>query len=221
VAIDVVLAEDSYVVREGVQRLLERDRDIAVVAICADAEATMQAIERTVPDVVVTDIRMPPHHRDEGIELAARLRLERPEIGVVVLSQYDDPEYAVRLLDQGAAGRAYLLKERLSEAGQLTSAIKQVAAGGSVIDPRVVEVLVAARSRQERSPLDDLTRREGEVLALIAQGLSNEAIAGRLHLSLRVVEKHVGTIFSKLGLSEEREVHRRVKAVLIYLAHAA
>lgn len=213
----VVLAEDSYVVREGVRRLLERDPDIEVRAVCADAASAWAAVQESPPDVVVTDIRMPPDHRDEGIELAAHLRAERPEIGVVVLSQFDDPDYAVRLLDGGAAGRAYLLKERISEPGQLATAVRQVAVGGSMIDPQVVEVLAARR--RSHSPLGDLTRREGEVLALVAEGLTNDAIADRLHLSLRVVEKHVGTIFSKLGLSEERDVHRRVKSALIYLAN--
>lgn len=215
----VVVAEDSYLVRQGIQRLLERDPDIDLVELCVDLPTTLHAVETRLPRVVVTDIRMPPGNHDEGIQIAAILRARHPEVGVIVLSQYDDPAYAVRLLDGGAAGRAYLLKERLSEPGQLSAAIRQVAAGGSVIDPRVVEGLVAARVRNERSPLAELTPREREVLGLIARGMTNQAIATSLVLSVRVVEKHINAIFSKLELGEESDVHRRVKAVLIYLAN--
>jgi DNA-binding NarL/FixJ family response regulator len=161
---------------------------------------------------------MPPTQTDEGIRLAEELRMRMPSVGVVVLSQYADAEYALALLDKGAAGRAYLLKERVSDLEQLVNAIREVARGGSVIDSKVVENLVATRSRREHSPLADLTPREAEVLGEVAQGKNNAAIAGHLHLTERAVEKHINSIFSKLGLSEEQAVHRRVKAALVYLA---
>jgi DNA-binding NarL/FixJ family response regulator len=166
----------------------------------------------------VTDIRMPPRNTDEGIQAAARLRDEYPEIGVVVLSQHDEPEYALRLLERGSARRAYLLKDSLNDPVHLTAAVHEVARGGSVIDPKVVETLVAARGRQAGSKIQDLTERERDVLSEMAQGRNNDTIAERLYLSVRMVEKHINAIFSKLGLSEEKDVHRRVKAVLIYLS---
>lgn len=168
--------------------------------------------------MVITDIRMPPARRDEGLRLAAQLRRERPRVGVVVLSQYAEPEYALALLEEGAQGRAYLLKEHLFDANELAHAIKSVAGGGSVIDPRVVEVLVRARRSQENSPLAELTTREHNVLEQIAQGKSNAAAARELFLSERAIEKHISVIFSKLGLIEEPDVNRRVKATLLYLA---
>jgi DNA-binding NarL/FixJ family response regulator len=180
----------------------------------------LAAIEHEKPDVVLTDIRMPPTGTDEGIRAAEELRISHPDIGVVVLSQYDDAAYAVSLLDKGSAGRAYLLKERVSDLGQLRNAILEVNAGGSVIDPRVVEGLVAARSRQASSPLARLTPREREILGEMAQGKNNAAIAGALVLSERAVEKHINSIFSKLTLTEETEVHRRVKAVLLFLSES-
>ena len=176
------------------------------------------AIAATDPDVVVTDIRMPPTGTDEGLRAAERLRAERPEVGVVVLSQYAEPEYALALLEHGAAGRAYLLKERVSDIDQLVGAIREVRAGGSVIDPAVVEVLVASRSAAAGSPLGELTPREAEVLSQVAQGRNNAGIAAALSLTDRAVEKHINAIFSKLGLSEQPDTHRRVKATLLYLA---
>jgi DNA-binding NarL/FixJ family response regulator len=164
---------------------------------------------------------MPPTNTDEGIRMAERLRRSSPSIGVVVLSQYSDPEYALALLDGGANGRAYLLKERITDVGQVANAIREVARDGSVIDPKVVETLIAARVRQARSPIAELTARETEVLAEVAQGKNNAAIASNLHLTDRAVEKHINSIFSKLGLSEEDSVHRRVRAALIYLAAEA
>ena len=214
----VVLAEDSYLMREGVVRLLESDGDVQVAAVSADLPSLLAAVEEHAPDVLVTDIRMPPTNTDEGIRAAGQLRRTRPELGVVVLSQYDEPEYAVELLAQGAAGRAYLLKDTLGDAAGLLHAVREVAAGRSVIDPQVVEGLVTARNRFASSPLRLLTPRELEVLSSMAQGRSNDAIAGELFISLRVVEKHISSIFAKLGLTEEAEVHRRVKAVLIYLS---
>jgi DNA-binding NarL/FixJ family response regulator len=217
VPIRVVLAEDDYLVREGVQRLLETREELEVAAACGDLGSLLREVERTRPDVVLTDIRMPPARSDEGIQVAETLRSSHPDIGVVVLSQYSEPQYALRLLEAGTARRAYLLKERVAHVEELVAAIRAVAAGGSVVDPKVVEALVAARAR--RSPLDELTAREREVLAEIAQGKSNAAIARSLVLTERAVEKHINSIFTKLGLKWEQDVHRRVKAVLLFLAN--
>lgn len=219
VALSVVLAEDSYLMREGVSRLIETDKDIALVATGHDLDSLREAVDAHAPDVVVTDIRMPPTNTDEGIQAAEAFRDSHPKLGVVVLSQYDEPEYALKLLSRGAGGRAYLLKDRLFDAADLLHAIREVAAGGSVIDPQVVEGLVAARNRFAISPLRELSPRELDVLFQMAQGKNNEAIADALFISLRVVEKHINAIFSKLGLGEEADLHRRVKAVLIYLSN--
>ena len=213
-----VLAEDSYLVREGVRRLLEHEPDIDLVGVCEDYDSLVEAIAGTEPDVLLTDIRMPPTGTDEGVRAAERLRQLRPEAGVVLLSQYADPAYALAFLEGGTEGRAYLLKERVADLDQLLAAIREVARGGSVIDPKVVEALVAARSRNAQSPLARLTPREREVLALLAEGRSNAAVADGLVLSERAVEKHINSIFAKLGLPEARDAHRRVKAVLLFLA---
>ncbi len=217
-AVRIVLAEDNYLVREGLHKLVETEPDLEVVAVCADYDELRAAVERERPDVVVTDIRMPPTGTDEGIRAAAELRESRPEIGVVVLSQYSEPAYALSFLDGGSRGRAYLLKERVSDIGQLAAAIREVAAGGSVIDPLVVDSLVAARSRPANSPLRLLTPREREILVEMARGKNNAAVAESLVLSERAVEKHINSIFSKLGLGAEPGVHRRVKAVLLFLS---
>jgi len=216
--IRVVLADDSFIVREGVRELLQSVTELDLVATCSDLDSLQAAIDREHPDVVLTDIRMPPTNTDEGIRIAEALRTSAPSIGVVVLSQYADAEYALALLDKGAAGRAYLLKERVSDLDQLVNAIREVARGGSVIDPKVIENLISSHSRNKRSALADLTAREEEVLAAVAVGKNNAAIAETLHLTGGAVEKHISSIFSKLGLSEEPDVHRRVKATLIYLA---
>ena len=216
--IRVVVADDTYLVREALEQILRSTDGIEVVASAHDLDSLTAAIERERPDAVLTDIRMPPTGTDEGIQAAEQLRTSHPGIGVVVLSQYDDAAYAVALLDKGSAGRAYLLKERVSDLGQLRNAIVEVHAGGSVIDPRVVEGLVAARSRSASSPLARLTPREREILGEMAQGKNNAAIASALVLSERAVEKHINSIFSKLGLSEEQDIHRRVKAALLFLA---
>jgi DNA-binding NarL/FixJ family response regulator len=216
--IRVVLAEDNYLVREGVRGLLELDPEVEVAAVASDYDSLLEAIETAQPDVVLTDIRMPPTGTDEGIRVAARLRETNPTIGVVVLSQYDEPQYALTLFEGGSERRGYLLKERVSELEQLVGAIKSVAEGGSAIDPKVVDALVAARSRAEASPVSRLTPRERQILSEMAQGKNNAAIANSLVLSERAVEKHINSIFSKLSLSEEKEVHRRVKAVLLFLS---
>ena len=224
VPIRVVLGEDSYIVREGVRRLLATADGIDVEAACEDLDSLLREVEERRPDVVVTDIRMPPTHTDEGIRLAARLRAERPEIGVVVLSQFAEPEYLIALLDSGSDGRAYLLKERVHDLAQLVAAIEAVAAGRSVIDPKIVELLVAAKARIEKSPLAQLTPRELEVLAAIAEGKSNAAIADALVLTKRAVEKHVYAIFLKLNLShapDADDVSPRVKAALLFLSESA
>jgi DNA-binding NarL/FixJ family response regulator len=216
--IRVVFADDSYLIREGVRQLLESQDDIELVATCEDLDSLLDAIEAEEPDVVLTDIRMPPQGSDEGIQAAEQLRETSPETGVVVLSQYSTPSYALALLEKGSARRGYLLKERISDLDQLVAAIREVAAGGSVIDPKIVDELVAARTREADSPLSALTPREHEVLGEMAQGKNNAAIAASLVLTERAVEKHINSIFSKLNLSFEKDVHRRVKAVLLYLS---
>ena len=216
-AIRVVFADDSYLIREAVTKLLASHGEIELVTTCEDLDSLLEAIEAEEPDVVLTDIRMPPDGTDEGIRAAEYLRERLPETGVVVLSQYSDPAYAVKLFENGSARRAYLLKERVEDLGQLMAAIREVAAGGSVMDPQVVDALVAARARGERSSLSELTPRETEVLGEMAQGKNNAAIAESFVLTERAVEKHIHSIFSKLNLSYEQDVHKRVKAVLLYL----
>jgi DNA-binding NarL/FixJ family response regulator len=216
-AIRVALAEDSFIVREGLREVLAGQPEIEVVASCADLRSLLEAVDTERPDVVLTDIRMPPSNLDEGIQAAAELRETHPSVGVVVLSQYAEPGYALALLESGSDRRAYLLKERVHDSSQLRSAIETVAAGGSVIDPKIVEVLVTAKARAEQSPLSELTPREREVLAEIAQGKSNTAIAQSLFLTKRAVEKHINAIFLKLDLSHADDVSRRVKAALLFL----
>jgi DNA-binding NarL/FixJ family response regulator len=218
--IRVLVAEDNYLVREGVTRLLATEPGVEVVGACEDLDGLLAAVAADPPDVVLTDIRMPPTGTDEGVRAANELRSSHPEVGVVVLSQFVEPGYALALLEEGSERRAYLLKERVSDVDQLLHAIREVAAGGSVIDPKVVEALVAARSRRRDSPIEHLTPREREVLAEMAQGRNNAAVAGALGLSERAVEKHINSVFAKLALSEEPDAHRRVKAVLVYLADA-
>ncbi len=217
-AVRVALAEDSLIVREGVQQLLASSPSVEVTSSCADVDSLMEALQREPADVVLTDIRMPPTWTDEGIRAAARLRETHPPVGVVVLSQYAEPAYVLRLLDSGSDRRGYLLKERIHDRGQLISAIDTVARGGSVIDPKVVDVLVTARARAERSPLSELTPRERQVLAAVAEGKSNTAIAASLVLTKRAVEKHINSIFMKLGLGASEDVSKRVKATLLFLA---
>ena len=216
-----VVAEDSLLVREGIRQILDRQADIEVIGACADLPGLVAAVTTDPPDVVITDVRMPPTSTDEGIRAANQFRRTHPGVGVVVLSQYAEPAYANALLADGSAGRAYLLKERVSEPGQLPDAVRAVANGGSVIDPLVVEAIVAASGRSRASPLARLTTREREVLDQIAQGKSNAAIAASLVLTERAVEKHINTLFSKLGLGPEPDINRRVKAVLLHLSARA
>lgn len=218
--IRVVLADDHYLVREGVRRLLESEPEVEVVAVCGDLDSLLAAVEAERPDVLVTDIRMPPGDADEGIQAAERLRETHPQVGVVVLSQYANPSYALALLDGGSERRAYLLKERVEDVDQLVGAIRAVADGGSVIDPKVVDSLVAEGARSEDSPLNELTPRERDVLREMAEGKNNAAIAESLVLTERSVEKVIHSIFLKLDLTYEPAVHRRVKAVILYLAES-
>jgi len=217
----VALGEDSYLAREGISRVLEAEDDIEIVATCEDFESLRAAVGETEPDVVLTDIRMPPTHTDEGIRLAAELRATHPAVGVVVLSQYAEPLYATKLLESGSGGRAYLLKERVTDRGELSRALREVAEGRSVVDAQIVEALLEVRRRREESGLDTLTSREQEILALIAEGWSNEAIASRLFITKRAVERHINSIFWKLELGDSADVSRRVKAALLYLAGQA
>ena len=219
--IRVVLADDHFIVREGISRLLTTQPDMQIVALCSDLDGLLAAVEAERPDVVVTDIRMPPGNSDEGIRAAARLRAGHPEVGVVVLSQYSEPGYALALLDGGSARRAYLLKERVEDVDQLAGAIRAVARGGSVIDPKVVDSLMTDQARMEKSRFDELTPRERDVLREMAAGKSNAAIAQALVLTERSVETVIHAIFLKLGIAWEKEIHRRVKAVILYLSRGA
>jgi DNA-binding NarL/FixJ family response regulator len=220
VPIRLVLAEDHYLVREGIRRLLETVPELEVAAECGDLDSLLAAVDAERPDVVLTDIRMPPGNSDEGIQAAERLRATHPEVGVVVLSQFATPGYALALLEGGSERRAYLLKERVQDVEQLADAIHAVAEGGSVIDSKVVEALVAEKARGEESPLSQLTPRERDVLREMAEGKNNAAIAESLFLTERSVEKVIHSIFSKLGLTWEPAVHKRVKAVVLYLAES-
>lgn len=222
-ALRIALAEDNYIVREGLEQLLGGDRGVEVLASCVDMPSLLKAVDADPPDVVLTDIRMPPDGDDAGIQIASRLRETHPRIGVVVLSQYSEPGFVLRLLDSGSEGRAYLLKERVASRKELLGAIEAVAEGGSVIDPKIVEVLVQARSRGTNSPLAGLTPRELDVLAGVAEGKSNAAIAAQLVLSKRAIEKHINAIFLKLGLTyspDAEQLSKRVKAALIFLGES-
>lgn len=219
-AIRIVLGEDSLLVREGVLQLLSDDPAVEIVAAVGDAGALRDACDAHRPDVVLTDIRMPPTSSDEGISLARELRDTHPSMGVVVLSQFSDPQYALALLERGTDRRAYLLKERVHNRAELMAAIRAVAGGGAMIDPKIVEALVRARSRNTRSPLNDLTAREREVLSEIAQAKSNAAIAESLFLTKRAVEKHINAIFLKLDLADAEDSSKRVKAALMFLSDA-
>lgn len=220
-ATTLVLAEDSFLIREGLANLIGTLDDFDLVGVCEDAEALLELVADRSPDVAITDIRMPPTHSTEGIEAAKKIREEYPGTGVVVLSQYIEPAYALSLFEAGSEGLAYLLKERVGDLEQLLDAIAQVAGGGSVIDPRVINAMVEARLTQTDSILERLTEREMEVLAEIAQGKSNAGVADTLFLSKRAVEKHINSIFTKLDMPPEPDSNRRVQAVLLYLGEQA
>jgi DNA-binding NarL/FixJ family response regulator len=207
--------------RDGINALLELDDEVDVVASCEDYDTLMAAVAEYVPDVVLTDIRMPPSQTDEGIRAADVIRATHPEIGVVVLSQYVEPGYARRLFENGSDGRAYLLKERVADLDELGAAIRRVADGGSVVDPKVVEALIGVEANRESTALDRLTDRERDVLAEMAAGKSNSSIGEALFISARSVEKHINAIFTKLDLVQTDDVHRRVRAVLVYLGLGA
>jgi DNA-binding NarL/FixJ family response regulator len=215
-SIRVILAEDDFLMREGIRRVLDTASDITVVAECADGDELLAAVDADAPDVVVTDVRMPPSGADEGIRLANRLRRTHPKVGVLVLSQFAEPEYALALLEHGSHRRAYLLKERVNDRRRITHAVREVAAGGSAFDSKVVDALVSGRG-EGTSPLSTLSRREREVLAQVAQGMSNAAIADSLVLTKSAVEKHINSIFGKLGLAGAQDVSQRVKAALMFL----
>ena len=213
----VVFADDNYLVREGVSGLLAETAGIDLVETVADPDALHRAVATHRPDAVLTDIRMPPTFTTEGIDAAKRIRVEFPETGVVVLSQYVEEDYAFELLSDGVAGLGYLLKERVSQVDDLVRALQDVSRGGSALDPKVVEGLMARKTQENSSALSGLTERELEVLQEVATGSSNAAVAKTLFMSDRAVEKHVGAVFQKLGLVHESEVNRRVMAVLAYL----
>jgi DNA-binding NarL/FixJ family response regulator len=216
----VLVADDAFLIREGLRQALQREDEVEVVAYSSDLASLLRDVEEHRPDVVITDIRMPPTNTDEGIRAAAELHEKHPEVGVVVISHYVSPHYALRLFEHGSARRAYLLKEHIGHRVRLVEAIREVASGGSVVDPTVVDVLVEARLRARNSPLAQLTSREREVLARVAQGKSNAAIASELFLTKRAIEKNINSIFSKLDLEDDVEVSRRVAATLLYLADA-
>jgi len=218
-AIRIVLAEDSLLVREGLRALLADDAGHDVVALCGDLEELLAAAQRHQPQLVVTDIRMPPTRTDEGIRAAQALRRSHPDIGVLVLSQFVESSYALALLEGGSRSRGYILKDRITEPQHLWTAVRTVASGGSYIDDAVVDALVSGRRDLGASLLDRLSFREAEILAEVARGRSNAAIAAHLSISTRAVEKHVSSIFTKLELPEDAGTHRRVKAALLALRH--
>ena len=217
----VVIAEDSFLRREGIATVIGLDHDLELVASCQTFDQLLAATREHRPDVVITDIRMPPERTDEGIRAANIFRTEFPEIGVVVLSQFIEPAYALRLFADGSERRAYLLEERVGDGDELSAAVRRVADGGTVVDPKVVDALMLDHSRAEPSVLDRLTRREQEVLAEMATGASNGGIGAALFISARSVEKHINAIFTKLDLAQSTDTHRRVRAVLVYLGQAS
>jgi DNA-binding NarL/FixJ family response regulator len=213
-----VIAEDSFLVREGMVRMLASSPDLQVLGACEDFDDAIRVIDTVDPDVVLTDIRMPPTRTDEGLRLAAHCRRKHPATGVLLLSQYADAGYVKALLADGTEGRGYLLKERVGDLVDLLDAIDAVAKGRSAIDPKVVESLVQRRARAGGAGLAALTPREREVLAAVAQGHTNAAVAAALHLTQKAVEKHINSIFAKLGLTGDQHNHPRVRAALMYLS---
>lgn len=217
----VVIAEDSFLMREGIATVIGLDDELDLVAMSGSFDELVKAVDEQQPDVVVTDIRMPPTQTDEGIRAANLFREQHPEIGVVVLSQYVEPAYALRLFEDGSEGRAYLLKERVGDGDELSAAVRRVSEGGTVVDPKVVDALMHDRSRAEPSVLERLTERETDVLEQMATGASNGGIGEALYISARSVEKHINSIFTKFDLPQDTDTHRRVRAVLVYLAEGS
>jgi DNA-binding NarL/FixJ family response regulator len=215
--VTVILAEDSFLAREGISRALEGIEEVELVASCGELEELLEAVERLRPDVVLSDVRMPPNHTDEGVRAANELRRSHPTIGVVILSQYADPLYALSLFEAGSAGRGYLLKDRVRDRGELRRALLEVARGGTVVDSELINELLSVRGRRETTGLETLTEREQEILALVAEGRSNADIAETVVITKRAVEGHINSIFSKLELGDPEKVDRRVKAALLYL----
>ena len=215
-----ILADDNYLVRKGTAALLGETDEVDVVALVEDGPGLLRAVAETAPDAVITDVRMPPTWTDEGLRAAREIRRRHPDTGVVVLSQYAEPADVVDLLSGGVSGLGYLLKERIADVDELVTALRAVCRGGSALDPRVVEALVARRQEQDRSPLNGLSERELGVLREMATGKSNAAIARTLYISERAVEKHTNALFGKLGVGEEPDVNRRVLAVLRFLEAA-
>lgn len=219
--IRVVYGEDNYLARQAILRVLEDEEDIDVVATCSDYDSLRLTVGDLRPDVVLADISMPPTHTDEGIRLAAELRTTHPDVGVVILSQYAEPVFAMKLLEESSDRRAYLLKERVLGRSDVTRALREVAAGRSIVDPRIIELLLIAQRRREDTRFDTLTPREQEILALVAEGLSNGAIADEIVITKRAVERYINSIFAKLSLADGEHYSRRVKAALLYLAGPA
>ncbi len=215
--IRVVLGEDNFLVREGIERILSSDPELEVVASCGDLDELRAAVDRLKPDVVLTDVRMPPTETDEAIRLASELRQSHPDVGLVVLSQHASSVYAGALFSDGAAGRGYLLKDRVADGAELVRILREVAAGGTHLDPAVFDVVYAGWERAESGHLNRLTPRENEVLALVATGDTNAVIAEKLGISKRAVERHVNSIFDKLELRDAEHISRRVMATLEYL----
>ena len=216
-ALRVVFADDNFLVREGVTALMAEIPDIDLVESVADPHSLLKAVKEQTPDAVLTDIRMPPTHTMEGIEAAKQIRADNPSIGVVVLSQYVEEEYAFELLENGVSGLGYLLKERISDIDELVRALQEVSRGGSALDPKVVEGLMMRKANEAKSPLLGLTEKERAVLEAMATGRNNATIAKSLYMSERAVEKHIGSVFQKLGLVDEGEMNRRVMAVLKFV----
>lgn len=217
----VVIAEDSFLMREGIATVIGLDDKLDLVAAAATFDELVEAVDEHRPDIVITDIRMPPTQTDEGIRAANLLRTEYPNIGVVVLSQYVEPAYALRLFEDGSEGRAYLLKERVGDGDELSAAVQRVSEGGTVVDPKVVDALMQDHSRAKPSVLERLTEREREVLEQMATGASNGGIGEALFISARSVEKHINSIFTKFDLAQDTDTHRRVRAVLVYLSEGS
>ncbi|RQO58678.1 DNA-binding response regulator [Paucibacter sp. KBW04] len=217
-ALRVLIADDSFLIREGLQQVLALAPELQVMGLCADEPSLLAAVDADPPDVVITDIRMPPTQTDEGMRIAERLRRSHPKVGVVVLSQHESAQYAAELLATGAAGRGYLAKDRIHDLDHIVSTITAVAAGECRIDPRIIDEMVVRRNQRVQSPLKSLTPRQREILADVAEGKSNQAIAQDRSLTQRAVEKHVSEIFGRLGLATDENISRRVHATLLYLA---